>query len=115
MSFFLLLLGQMAFFVLFPVETPAHWRDLNRGRSLSEKFLLFVRKFDAPSNCFPSMHVSVAMLTALHAQALLGPGVFLFPLLIAASCVFTKQHYLVDLPAGAALGWGAYQLFVWMG
>jgi membrane-associated phospholipid phosphatase len=55
------------------------------------------------------------MLTALHAQVLLGPGVFLFPLLIAASCVFTKQHYLVDLPAGAALGWGAYQLFVWMG
>jgi membrane-associated phospholipid phosphatase len=41
--------------------------------------------------------------------------VFLFPLLIAASCVFTKQHYLVDLPAGAALGWGAYQLFLWMG
>jgi membrane-associated phospholipid phosphatase len=115
MSFFLLLLGQMAFFVLFPVETPAHWRDLNRGRSLSEKFLLFVRKFDAPSNCFPSMHVSVAMLTALHAQVLLGPGVLLFPLLIAASCVFTKQHYLVDLPAGAALGWGAYQLFLWMG
>ena len=115
MSFFILLLGQMAFFVLFPVETPAHWRDLNRGRSLSEKFLLFVRKFDAPSNCFPSMHVSVAMLTALHAQALLGPGVFLFPVLIALSCIFTKQHYLLDLPAGAALGWGAYQVFLWMG
>jgi membrane-associated phospholipid phosphatase len=115
MSFFILLVGQMAFFVLLPVATPAHWRDLNRGRSRSEKFLLFVRKFDAPSNCFPSMHVSVAMLTALHGEALLGPGAFLFPLLIAASCVFTKQHYLVDLPAGAALGWGAYQLFLWMG
>lgn len=35
--------------------------------------------------------------------------------MIAASCVFTKQHYLVDLPAGAALGWGAYWVFQWMG
>jgi len=115
MSFFILLLGQMAFFVLFPVETPRHWRDLNTGRTLSEKFLLFVRRFDAPSNCFPSMHVSVAMLTALHAQPLLGPAVLLFPALIAASCVFTKQHYLVDLPAGALLGWGAYGVFTLMG
>jgi len=115
MSFFILLLGQMAFFVLLPVETPRRWRELNQGRTLSEKFLLFVRRFDAPSNCFPSMHVSVAMLTALHAQAALGPGVFLFPILIAASCVFTKQHYVVDLPAGAALGWAAFQAYLWMG
>jgi len=115
MSFFVLLLGQMAFFIFVPVETPPRWRELNRGRTLSEKFLLFVRRFDAPSNCFPSMHVSVAMLTALHAQAALGPGVFLFPVLIAASCVFTKQHYVVDLPAGAALGWASFQVFQWMG
>jgi membrane-associated phospholipid phosphatase len=115
MSFFILLVGQMAFFVFFPVETPSHWRTLNAGRTWSEKFLLFVRKFDAPSNCFPSMHVSVAMLTALHAQTQLGPVVFLFPVLIALSCIFTKQHYLLDLPAGAALGWTAYQVFLWMG
>jgi len=115
MSFFVLLAGQMAFFLFFPVETPAHWRGLNPKRSPSEKFLEFVRRFDAPSNCFPSMHVSVATLTALHAYGRLGPLVFLFPALIALSCVFTKQHYLVDLPAGAALGWGAYKVFVWMG
>ena len=115
MSFILLLVGQMGFFLLFPVETPAHWRELNTGRTLSEKFLLFVRKFDAPSNCFPSMHVSVAMLTALHAQEQLGPAVFLFPALIALSCIFTKQHYLLDLPAGAALGWTTYQVFLRMG
>ena len=115
MSFFLLLAGQMAFFVFFPVRTPPHWRAINRGCTLSERFLGFVQKFDAPSNCFPSMHVSVAVLTALHAHASLGPLVFLFPVLIALSCVFTKQHYLLDLPAGAALGWGAYQVFQWLG
>jgi hypothetical protein len=115
MSFFVLLAGQMAFFVFFPVETPAHWRRLGRGASRSERFLAFVRRFDASGNCFPSMHVSVAMLTALHAQSQLGPTVFLFPGLIAVSCVYTKQHYLVDLPAGAALGWMAFRVFQWMG
>jgi len=32
--------------------------------------------------------------------------------LIALSCLFTKQHYVIDLPAGALLGWstfGAYR------
>ena len=115
MSFFVLLAGQMAFFLFFPVETPPHWREFNRGQSLSERFLRFVHRFDAPNNCFPSMHVSVATLTALHASASLGAAAFAFPALIAASCAFTKQHYLLDLPAGAALGWGAYCVFQWMG
>jgi membrane-associated phospholipid phosphatase len=115
MSFFVLLAGQMVFFVLFPVETPPHWRSINQGRSLSERFLQFVHRFDAPSNCFPSMHVSIATLTALHASTTLGEAALMFPVLIALSCVFTKQHYIADLPAGAALGWLAYQAFLWMG
>ena len=114
MSFFVLLALQMVFFVFFPVETPPHWRAINPRQSLSERFLAFVHRFDAASNCFPSMHVSVATLTALHAQPTLGPIALTFPLLIALSCVFTKQHYLLDLPAGAALGWTAFQVFQWM-
>jgi hypothetical protein len=110
-SYIALLFMQMACFYLFPVETPTHWRHVNTGRKASEKFLLFVQKFDAPSNCFPSMHVSVAMLTALHAQGTLGPWVFAFPLLIALSCIFTKQHYLVDLPFGALLGAVGYWIY----
>lgn len=110
-SFMILLFMQMAFFWLFPVATPPHWRSINTGRSLSEKFLLFVQKFDQSSNCFPSMHVSVAMLTALHAWSGLGAWALLFPILIAVSCVYTKQHYLIDLPAGAALGIVAFLIY----
>jgi membrane-associated phospholipid phosphatase len=40
-----------------------------------------------------------------------GPLAFAFPVLIGLSCVFTKQHYLVDVPAGAALAWLAYRVF----
>jgi membrane-associated phospholipid phosphatase len=57
------------------------------------------------------MHTSVAMLTALHLYPHSGPLAFAFPLLIGLSCIFTKQHYLVDVPAGAALGWVAYRAF----
>src|SRR3989449_1724641 len=108
MSYMLLLGLQMAFFVLFPVTTPPHWRAYNRQRSPSERFLALVQRFDARSNSFPSMHVSVAVLTAFHLQPQLGQLALAFPALIALSCLFTKQHYLLDLPAGALLGWLTY-------
>jgi len=110
-SYVLLLALQMVFFVLFPVTTPAHWRAFNRERTLSERFLALVQRFDASSNCFPSMHVSVAMLSAFHLLPHIGPSAFAFPVIIALSCLFTKQHYLVDLPAGALLGWTTYRIF----
>ncbi len=113
-SFILLLLMQMSFFYAYPVSTPDHWRQLNQGVTLSERFLRFLHKFDAPSNCFPSMHVSVAMLTALHALPSLGLMAYAFPALIAISCIFTKQHYIIDLPAGAALGWVAHRVYAWV-
>jgi hypothetical protein len=106
----------MSFFVLLvPVATPDHWRAHTEGPGASRRFLRFVQKFDQPTNCFPSMHVSVATLTALHATPHLGGMAFDFSVLIALSCVFTKQHYLLDLPFIAALGWFAYQVFLWMG
>jgi membrane-associated phospholipid phosphatase len=110
-SYLLLLCAQIAFFMLFPVSTPKHWRAYNQNRNLSERLLACVQRFDAPTNSFPSMHVSVATLTALHLQAYWGPWAFVFPILVSLSCVFTKQHYLVDLPPGAILGWTVYRLY----
>jgi len=111
MSYIVLLVCQMVFFVVFPVSTPAEWRQVVQGRDRSEKFLAFVQRFDAPSNSFPSMHTSVAVLTAMHLLPHLGPWAWGFPVLIAASCLFTKQHYVLDLPAGAGLGWVVFQFF----
>jgi len=110
-SYMLLLGFQMAFFIFLPVATPVEWRDCNAGRGRSEQFLAFVQSFDARSNSFPSMHTSVATLTALHLYPSFGPVVVAFPVLIALSCLFTKQHYVVDLPAGVLLGWFAFKLF----
>ncbi len=109
---YLLLLGfQMGFFLAFPVVTPEHWRAKNQRRNWSERFLALVQRFDARSNSFPSMHTSVAMLTAMYLHPSLGGWAFAFPVLIGLSCLFTKQHYLIDLPAGAALGWATFHVF----
>jgi membrane-associated phospholipid phosphatase len=113
-SYFILLALQMIFFLFFPVESPMHWRRLVNGESLSEKFLNFVMRIDADSNCFPSMHVSVATLTALHLldnASQLGLWVFSFPVLIALSSLYTKRHYFLDLIPGALLGWGVFEIY----
>lgn len=113
-SFIVLLAMQMACFYLYPVATPPHWREINSGKSWSERLLRLVRRFDKESNCFPSMHVSVATLTAMHMQRTLGPAAFAFPVLISLSCLFTKQHYLIDVPGGMLLGWLAYAAYRWV-
>jgi membrane-associated phospholipid phosphatase len=110
-SFIVLLGMQMLCFAAYPVATPAHWRQMKAERTAGGRFLNFVRHFDGESNCFPSMHVSVATLTALHAAGSLGPWAWGFPVLIGISCVLTKQHYLIDLPFGAALAALAYLLY----
>ncbi len=110
-SYLVLLACQMACFTLFPVATPESWRTCNVRRGRSERFLAFVQSLDARSNSFPSMHTSVATLTAFHLLPTLGPLVFAFPILIGISCLYTKQHYLIDVPAGALLGTVVFALF----
>jgi len=111
MSYLLLLALQMVVFVSFPVVTPEEWRPQRAPETYSERFLSIVQRLDARSNSFPSMHTSVATLTALHLLPSLGPWAWAFPVLIALSCLFTKQHYLVDVPAGAGLGALTYWIY----
>jgi membrane-associated phospholipid phosphatase len=111
MSFLCLLAFQMVFFVFFPVALPERWRAHNKQRDAAERFLAYVQRLDARSNCFPSMHTSVATLTACHLFPHVGPWAATFPALIAVSCLFTKQHYIVDLPAGAMLGGVVYWVY----
>lgn len=117
MSYFVLLFMQMFFFMVFPVETPKKWRDMVSGNTKSERMLRLVQSFDKSSNCFPSMHVSVAMLSAMHFMASsynLGLLPLLFPILIGLSALYTKQHYIADLFPGALLGWFAFKIHLWM-
>jgi membrane-associated phospholipid phosphatase len=120
-SFLVLLAMQCTVFFLFPVRIPDRWRDYHVDGSPSRRMLAFVHRFDNLSNSIPSMHVSVATLTAIHLYDTLAPGLgdfallsYGFPVLIAMSAVLTKQHYLVDLVPGAVFGWLAYRATAWL-
>lgn len=120
-SFLVLLAMQCVVFYLFPVRVPGKWRLYNVNGSLSRRFLAFLQKYDATANSIPSMHVSMATLTAIHLHTTLSPmlGAFAvlayaFPVVVALSAIFTKQHYLADILPGAAFGWLAWRATVWM-
>jgi hypothetical protein len=93
-----LLLVSLPFFVGFPVRMP---REQFYGPDAHGWADAFWRWFDAPNNCLPSLHVATALLLVqlnwprpyrlLHTTLGLG---------IAASTVFVKQHYVVDVAAG---------------
>ena len=61
---------------------------------------------DPPRNCFPSLHVAspfVAAFACYRVHRGVGLAAGLWAALIAASTVFTKQHYVADVIAGIFL------------
>ena len=69
---------------------------------------------DPTTNCFPSAHCSVAVYAAIGLR-FASRRLFVWGICtaaaICASTIFTKQHYLIDVAAGAALaGLAAYAI-----
>jgi membrane-associated phospholipid phosphatase len=68
-------------------------------------------RIDPPGTCFPSIHVSLAVLAALcswKADRLVGGAAVVLGVFIAFSTLMVKQHYLVDVLGGfvlAAVTW----------
>lgn len=100
-----------AFFLLLPSRMA---RPLVAGEGLTRTALEWVYRLDPGFNIFPSLHVSVLVFTAWLFGRFRGrAGGFAFgtaAALVSASAVLVKQHCLVDLVAGAALGTAAFSL-----
>jgi membrane-associated phospholipid phosphatase len=100
-------------FILYPTIGPRPDRVLADGFAASTLRLQY--SLDWPYNCFPSLHVAesfVSALTCFRVHKAVGRIAVLWAALIAVSTVFTKQHYVVDAVAGAALAYAAYRLFL---
>lgn len=101
-------------FILWPVRGPRPAITPSSGM-----FGLLTR-VDLPLNTFPSMHMAVATYCACVAiqlsrgrcRRILLVALPIWVLLIGYAALATKQHYLVDLPAGILLGWVA-QFLAW--
>ena len=88
----------LVFFVLYPVRMP---RDLFYTGAAFNWADAFWRWFDAPNNCFPSLHASnVMLLMHVNWQRRGRWAALLVGAAIVASTLFVKQHYAVDLVAG---------------
>jgi hypothetical protein len=102
-----LLVTLFLFFMLAPNKVNASTRDANE----SNRFLKLTQSCDDLTNAFPSAHVAIAVYIAFELKKYIGNGAYIFPLLIFASCLCTKQHFFIDCIGGAV--WGAgYSLLI---
>lgn len=91
---------------------------VHRPPLLEDNFTTFalgcVYAADNTWNCFPSMHVAMSLLAALtifEVHRIRGILAILLTLLIAASTVLIKQHYILDVLASLALTSLVYFIF----
>lgn len=119
-SYFALLFCHIGMSYLYPVRTPDGWRSYD-GTCASSRFLKFVQRIDKGGNCFPSMHVAVATLTAIHITTnsygelgFLVVLVWFGPAIIAVSALYTKQHFVADILPGAVLACFVYFSYRWI-
>lgn len=114
LAYLLVWITAYACFLLYPTVLPRPPRQVI-GEGFSAWILQLIYPCDAPPyNCFPCLHVAqpvVAALTCYRVSRGVGLAAGVWAALIAVSTLFTKQHYVVDVIAGVALGGAAFPLF----
>jgi membrane-associated phospholipid phosphatase len=107
----------LATFAVFPVTAvdlrpDAGALDVSRFSGWAVKL---VYTLDPPFNLFPSVHLAVATLAALSAwtaRPIYGAIGFAWLIPIAVSVSTVKQHFLIDIVAGAGLAFAAYAAII---
>ncbi len=102
------------FFAFLPTTYPRDLYPLPHLGTASLRELADLRGADSPSNCFPSQHVALAWAMALTWRDFLErpwarPLPVLYAAVVTVCTLTTKQHYLVDVIGGFAVGafaWG---------
>ncbi|KAG2392028.1 hypothetical protein C9374_013513 [Naegleria lovaniensis] len=105
-------LCQCLIFVTLPSNVPAHYRtELQKYEAKfgkldkTTKYLFeMMHQMDHDTNTVPSGHCSIATYLALTQWHIFGYFTLLNPLLIACSCVMTKQHAFLDTVLGILFG-----------
>ena len=114
MRAYLLVMGlSYVVFLLYPTSAPRPEMVAERG--FAAWTLRGVYSIDPPYNCFPSLHVAYAFVSAcacLRVHRGVGIAALVWAALIGVSTVYTKQHYVADVLGGAAAAALAYGLFL---
>jgi membrane-associated phospholipid phosphatase len=100
-------------FVMYPTAAPRS--DDVLGHGFAAWCLRLQYSLDQPYNCFPSLHVAhsfVSALTCYRVHRGVGIVAVVWASLVGVSTLYTKQHYAVDVIAGALIAHAAYVVFV---
>jgi membrane-associated phospholipid phosphatase len=90
-------------FLIYPTEFP---RSVTTREGASTFAFRFLYSIDSSANCFPSLHVALAWLSALglrDERKKAGALAMVWAALISISTLTTKQHYFIDLVGGGVL------------
>ena len=110
-AYFSVAASSLLFFWLLPSRMPPP--ELGACATIECSMLQLMYDADLGFNIFPSLHVAQPTMITCFFWRYWKPGAVFYGLLtlgIMASTVLLRRHYLVDIPAGAALGVGAYAL-----
>jgi membrane-associated phospholipid phosphatase len=106
-------LVSFAFFFAYPTIAPAHPKVTGSG--FADWGMRAIYAADVKYNCFPSLHVAQSFIAALacyHVHRGVGKAALAWASLVGVSTLLTKQHYVLDVVTGAALGYCAYRAFI---
>jgi membrane-associated phospholipid phosphatase len=113
-AYLMLWIVAYAVFLAYPTVLPRP-TGAQIGGGFCAWVLRIVYSWDGPYNCFPSLHVAQSYLAALTCYRVsrgIGLAAGAWATLVAASTLFTKQHYIADVIAGALMAWVAYAVFL---
>ena len=109
------ILAAFVIFIVYPTTAPRP-AAIHGANGLYMELI----SVDNELNAFPSLHAALAVFHALCCQALFSTGrrrglaigiVWMWSAGILASTLLTKQHVVMDIVAGTALGFAGYALF----
>jgi membrane-associated phospholipid phosphatase len=100
-------------FLLFPTAAPRPGQV--PGAGFAAWALRLAYEIDPPHGCLPSLHVAYSFVSALACWRVhrgVGGAALIWAALIGLSTLYTKQHYILDVLAGALLAYAAYLVFL---
>ncbi|HTX78359.1 MAG TPA: phosphatase PAP2 family protein [Longilinea sp.] len=90
-------------------------RPVLTGSDALTQMIRNVYATDNPYNDFPSLHTSISTILAIHwfrLERRIAIPVAVWVVLIVASTVLVKQHYVADVASGLLLAFGASWLYI---